>query len=796
MTGGLEAVQTQIRAEVCLPTSPMFTNAKNINISGGSFHVTKGGRSGLDILKDCIAPGAFHNSAERYDAPKCHPRTRLAIIDSITTWIEDRQKTSSVMWIYGPAGGGKSSIAQTVSLLVEDLAASFFWSRTSHGRNDETRLITSLAYQLVVSIPQIGVHVEEAIFRDPAFLSRSLETQMKALVVEPLRKAFIGEEDPEYDIKRPRLITLDGLDECGTPSVQRYILKVVSTAIPTFPIPIIFLIASRPEQEIRDSFNSQPLLSLTTRIALDDTYKPKDDIRLFLLESFASLKEHHILGSTLPPEFFSREAIDSIVEKSSGQFIYAATVVKFVSSPRSRPQAQLDIILGLAETGKHMPFAELDALYRHIFSTVEDLPRAFEILSLFFLLKQHRRPGELVPFDISVIPIRLQFSSEFFENILLYEPGDFHLILSDLHSVLNVPDIKDSFRNLLVFHLSLQDFLLDPNRSGEFYLNPGQAHARLTECFLRYIRQPHKKLQCLFHLGEHCSNSNPTKELLHEFFSFDLEKWIRALFSKGVPAWACFTEIFQLTSWFQKHEYTVKEHFGAEKSLYIHHSHSRCMAINFLCETMARPYYATEGYQITIMTHPRVAQGLDFSAVLDTLYEPVLLSQLPGESRAPRPGSLDFLLDNALGIPRGTCFEEQVLELQRFLRRDVSARAEDRCVHGGMYADLVRQLAEIVFEEKHTGRAIPTAIECLPFFISNADYSPELAEYLHSHTMLTPQDIDVDPNYLELVEAIDVYRKRKPEVNAMLTVVNVNEPSGTTALACTISKWLSGIFKS
>ena len=73
-------------------------------------------------------------------------------------WIKDGQKTSFLMWLYGPAGAGKSAIAQTIAEMCHRLGilvATFFWSRSAADRNDETRLVASLAYQLVVTIPLV-----------------------------------------------------------------------------------------------------------------------------------------------------------------------------------------------------------------------------------------------------------------------------------------------------------------------------------------------------------------------------------------------------------------------------------------------------------------------------------------------------------------------------------------------------------------------------------------------------------------------------------------------------------------
>ncbi|KDR67054.1 hypothetical protein GALMADRAFT_1358985, partial [Galerina marginata CBS 339.88] len=324
-----------------------------------------------------MAPGAFHNSSERYDPPKCHPQTRVAVIQAIIDWIEDGQKTSFIMWLNGPAGAGKSAIAQEIAELFHNskrLAASFFWSRYAAGRNNEERLIASLAYQLLIAIPPMRVYVEQGLEADPSIFTRSLEAQMESLIVEPLEKVFVQGQQGPVDSEDPKLIVLDGLDECGTPDIQRYILTVISRSVRKFCIPLLFIIASRPEQAIRDSFNNRPLLEITTCLTLDESYSPDDDIRLFLVESFESVKRTHVLRSHLPRDWPSENAINVLVRKSSGQFIYAATVVKFVRSSRRRPSERLDVILGITAARDDTPFAELDSLYRHIFSVVEDLP--------------------------------------------------------------------------------------------------------------------------------------------------------------------------------------------------------------------------------------------------------------------------------------------------------------------------------------------------------------------------------------------------------------------------------------
>ena len=79
-------------------------------------------------------------------------------------------------------------------------------------------------------------------------LSRSLEAQIRSLVADPIRRTLLDEKDAMSLRSGPKLIIIDGLDECGTAKVQRYILSVLATAFQQIPLPISFLIASRPEQ--------------------------------------------------------------------------------------------------------------------------------------------------------------------------------------------------------------------------------------------------------------------------------------------------------------------------------------------------------------------------------------------------------------------------------------------------------------------------------------------------------------------------------------------------------------------
>jgi DNA replication protein DnaC len=84
--------------------------------------------TGMRTLGKRIAPGASHNSAERFDPPKCHPKTREAVLKDIMDWIQglgEVERRHYFMWLYGPAGAGKSAIAQTIAELCYELKLPF-----------------------------------------------------------------------------------------------------------------------------------------------------------------------------------------------------------------------------------------------------------------------------------------------------------------------------------------------------------------------------------------------------------------------------------------------------------------------------------------------------------------------------------------------------------------------------------------------------------------------------------------------------------------------------------------------
>ncbi len=97
-------------------------------------------------------------------------------------WTLGKESTNElIMWLHGPAGAGKSAIAQRIAELCHEadrLLASFFFSKSDSRRNRADLLFPTIAYQIACAFPGARALIEQEITRDPLIFTRSLESQM------------------------------------------------------------------------------------------------------------------------------------------------------------------------------------------------------------------------------------------------------------------------------------------------------------------------------------------------------------------------------------------------------------------------------------------------------------------------------------------------------------------------------------------------------------------------------------------------------------------------------------------
>ncbi|KAF8873731.1 hypothetical protein BD779DRAFT_1651953 [Infundibulicybe gibba] len=426
-------------------------------------------------MKDHIRTDAYYNSGVRREISRCYPGTREAALKTISNWIEG--SPSHCLWLHGPAGTGKSAIAYTVSEKCRvdgTLGASYFFVRGS--TNTSPHFFPTLAYQLMLAVPDLRGPLWTMLCEDPTVLDRSMGEQLDKLIVQPFLSLRVANRPT-----RVQVIVIDGLDEFDCidgETIQGNIVRMV-LSLGIQSLPLLFLISSRPEPEIRYAFQSSPPSSLTL-LPLDQSLDSDSDIRNFLRKEFEriSVKMGMLLVSQLP--WPSTEDIEMLVRKSSGHFIYAATVIRFVQEDHAHPMNQLDMILRISGefAGSSAPegifthsiaFQELDNLYLHILRKDRNQVELPKVLRAIMYL--HATGGAL---------------TSYIEIIFNLRPGSVRIMLEGLHSIIGVFMIDGDGLGLQFLHASFNDFLTDPKRSREFYYDIDDFNAELA-CAYMYI---------------------------------------------------------------------------------------------------------------------------------------------------------------------------------------------------------------------------------------------------------------------------------------------------------------------
>jgi hypothetical protein len=124
---------------------------------------------------------------------------------------------------------------------------------------------------------------------------------MLELLVEPLIRLSLEETDDVAQSNTapksyPRLVVIDGLDECSDPDTQCDLLRIIASTIPHLPYPLRFLITSRPESHITRVFQHD--LRKVARYNLSDDSDADKDIRNFLEGEFAKYAALTHFGDT------------------------------------------------------------------------------------------------------------------------------------------------------------------------------------------------------------------------------------------------------------------------------------------------------------------------------------------------------------------------------------------------------------------------------------------------------------------------------------------------------------------
>ncbi|KAF8644602.1 hypothetical protein AX16_008376 [Volvariella volvacea WC 439] len=403
-------------------------------------------------LQPFFVMDATHNGNMRADPLGCHPETCVEIIAEMIEWIQLRERVKNVLWIYGPAGIGKSAIAKTIAEKLDDkdsvakLAASFFFWGTDQSRNHLLYFTLTLAYQLTIFSEALRKEVDTVLDVNPMLLHAGVGVQWKRLIVDTVTAV------PHLP---PAAIILDGLDECVCEGDQKAILELIASCGPNFPL--AFVVASRPERHLVHAFQGPLATFCRDPINLSKSQNDRE-MEIFIKSRFAGIYNQHrdiLQDYTSNGVWPAQSVVTEILKRADGQYIYPVTLFKYIDEEGIDPHERLEELL--QQSGS---LSQLDNLYTQIMRTSHsDTDNRMQ--DIMFLTSSG--------LDLNACAPGLKITA-----LAKLAGLNFNKVLQDLRklrSVLHVPGGAGAGAWVGCHHRSFTDFLCDSSRSLGYYID-------------------------------------------------------------------------------------------------------------------------------------------------------------------------------------------------------------------------------------------------------------------------------------------------------------------------------------
>jgi hypothetical protein len=337
------------------------------------------------------------------------------------------------------------------------------------------------------------------------------ETIPTSVDVEKLFRQLIEEPivaSEEISPERLPIVIIDALDECGGLNGQhsearRSLMRTLGSWS-RLPGQFKLIVTSRDESDIMRAFSRTKHHPIEISAGQMVEAQSSQDIRKFITNQ---LQERVVdqYEDSLPPNWPGPRIIENLADKAAGLFIWAQTVVKFISL--GEPHKRLNLVLEGSGTG------DMNALYSQILSTAfghateEEIYDFRRVLGTIILAKEP-----------------LSFSS--LQLLLSLEAPAVRHICNGLQSIL---ESRDTLR---FHHQSSADFLIDPDRCPQIFLiRPEQQRRSLTLVCLETMKRELKFNIC--HLESSYVRNNDIPDLASR-----VKEWIPPHVSYSCQFWA------------------------------------------------------------------------------------------------------------------------------------------------------------------------------------------------------------------------------------------------------------------
>ncbi|KAG8732043.1 hypothetical protein FRC10_001282 [Ceratobasidium sp. 414] len=401
-----------------------------------------------------------------YDPDRgCISGTRQRVIEDIISWSQDNNKKERMLWVYGFAGLGKSSVATSVCQRLETenrLAASFFCKRDDPVLRNPRCLLNMIIFGLATRNEGYKHAVADAIRQDSSLCGAPIQKRYASLVETPMNG--LGQD------RSPRtfVVVIDALDEMQRDENRASLLTCLRQMIQLVPW-LKIIVTSRPDDDIKTAFGSDDRFLTSLNIAGHDA---TDDIHTFVRQRLAGIAKQKKIAE------WPEDKIRRLADRANGLFVWAETACKFVDGGFS-PGERLKQVLQLSPpTAKSHPLAGLDNLYSTaIQAGIRDNSEDNRLLVLKCI-------GAIIATSART-PLPVSSLEQLLSSRI--EPGVLRLVVESLGSV--VHEDGGAGGPVRVFHPSFEDYITDLNRSNEFFVDLTQQNTTLVICCLDTMLQ-------------------------------------------------------------------------------------------------------------------------------------------------------------------------------------------------------------------------------------------------------------------------------------------------------------------
>lgn len=391
-------------------------------------------------------------------------------------WQEGHAGTPNYFWLSGRPATGKSTVAGHVIKHLKNCGSDcsyFFFRRGDKASSSISDLLRSLAFQMAFASRKVRRTLLNMKEDGESFNKNDERTVWRTVFMAHIFRIQLNQ--PHYWI-------IDALDEC-----QHFnaLFSMLSKLDKNFPLRIF--ITSRPSPLVDRLFSQERLLMFSEQMKVEDSLH---DIRIFLEAN----------SNYLPVEDDSacKDLINTILEKSSGCFLWAALVLKELESTYSEQQ--------IWEVLRDVP-TEMDELYTRILDGMMTLSRNRELAKAILRW--------------TVFAARPLTTDELKEALKLDINQDLPRLENAIESICgNLVQVSKQSR-VEVIHQTVRAFLTKDGLNSEFFMDKEKENSRLAEVCLNYLggeemKNPRNRRGSA---GKYLKNRSPFTEYASLFFS-------------------------------------------------------------------------------------------------------------------------------------------------------------------------------------------------------------------------------------------------------------------------------------